>query len=53
MDDSRDQTEEDILNPTVSDEALEASAGTGANDVSVLPFISYCCGGPDLSEMSG
>jgi len=44
-----DQADEDVLTYTVSDEALEAAARTGANDVSVIPFISYCCGGPDLS----
>jgi hypothetical protein len=35
-----DQTDEDILNPTVSDEALEAAAGTEAaakTDFSIPP----------------
>jgi hypothetical protein len=45
-----DQTDEDILNPTVSDEALEAAAGTEAaakTDFSIPPGWpnSGCCSG--------
>jgi hypothetical protein len=51
-----DQTDEEILTPTVSDEAIEA-AGEGmlANPTDTglaccfTSGSSYCCGGPDLS----
>jgi hypothetical protein len=48
-DDTLDQTDEDILSYTVSDEALEAAAGTGGVAVTVvasLPcgsVVSGCC----------
>jgi hypothetical protein len=49
--DTLDQTDEDILNPTVSDEALEATAGTEAaaapTDFSIPPGWpnAGCCSG--------
>jgi hypothetical protein len=44
--DSLDQADEEILNYTISDEALEASAGTVVN-LSNIYFWSRCGGGPD------
>ena len=45
--DNLDQADEDILIPTVSDEALEAAADTEKNPVativSVPVEISWCC----------
>jgi hypothetical protein len=40
-----DQTDEDILTSTPSDEALEAAAGTEERRRTALPphSISYCC----------
>jgi hypothetical protein len=41
--DNLDQTDEDILTYTVSDEALEAAAGFGAGDEPSLGSCDYTC----------
>jgi hypothetical protein len=45
--DTLNQADEDILTYTVSDEALEASAGTVRGPLSNIYFWSRCGGGPD------
>jgi hypothetical protein len=39
-----DQTEEDILAYTASDEALEAAAGIERSPPSYYKMTGYCCG---------
>jgi hypothetical protein len=39
---NRDQTDEEILTYTVSDDALEAAAGTEAIIVTYYPFMNSC-----------
>ena len=50
--DNFDQADEDILNPTVSDEALEAAAEAGVAETSVGSFCLcsfICCGKPRIA----
>ena len=40
-----DQADEDILTPTVSDDALEAAAGPEGEGITIMTYI--CCVGPE------
>jgi hypothetical protein len=50
--DTLDQADEDILNPAVSDEAIEAAAGSEIQPTYVLPCPWRTYGGCTLAEFN-